>query len=126
MDSVIEPRLSSDVEKQTARFTFRVNKYLNISKYFGSVQMIHTKDYFVVITLTNVSYLICILVFHSRIAFCWSSFCISSAFQQTGIRWFTFYAKNKLRTTRLNNRNNFQLICSGLCYHLIFMLLKRM
>lgn len=62
MDSVIEPRLSSDVEKQTARFTFRVNKYLNISKYFGSVQMIHTKDYFVVITLTNVSYLICILV----------------------------------------------------------------
>lgn len=35
--SVIELRLSSDVEKQTAHFVFRVNKYLNISKHFGSV-----------------------------------------------------------------------------------------
>lgn len=127
-DSIIESHLSRDVEKQNVRFAFYINKHgLNISKYFGSIRMIHTKserlfchyhrfyDRFIPDSCSRVPSLLR-----------WWSLCIFSASQQIGTQsWFTLCVTRRWRRTRLNNRTKFYLVCNGLYYRLIFMLLKR-
>lgn len=106
MNSVIELRLSSDVDKQTAHFVFWVNKYLNISKHFGSVlndsykrlfcrYFDRSHHHFIPDLCTRVSFLCRVSLVITLHFF---------SFPTNERLWFMFYAKKNLRTERLNNR----------------------